>query len=365
MGNFSTMASKRNAPHPGIAAAAAVAVAGAAAAGGKLVHDRRTADRDGEPDRAYRLHADEFVPDGLRRIARGQLDSAHEQLDGASKRRLGEAVHETRKHLKRLRASLRLSRASLGEETYDRENTAFRMAGRRLSAARDAKVLIETLDGLRTRFEAELAPGASDALRAQLVDDHDSALAAMRDNSGDTGATLTAIDDARARTPSWTFATEGFDALAPGLWRIYRRGRKRMDTARSDPTTENLHEARKRVKDLWHAAQILRPARPKRMKRLAADAHDVADLLGDDHDLAVLREYVERHPQCFEDDDRRQSLLAMIDRRRGVLQRKAFARGRRLYKRSPKRFVADIERDWRKRAAPRSPSPADERAGHA
>jgi hypothetical protein len=45
------------------------------------------------------------------------------------------------------------------------------------------------------------------------------------------------------------------------LRRIYRRGRKAMQHAQADPTNENLHEWRKRVKDLWHAEQILRPAR--------------------------------------------------------------------------------------------------------
>jgi CHAD domain-containing protein len=133
--------------------------------------------------------------------------------------------------------------------------------------------------------------------------------------------------------------------------RIYRRGRKRIRAAAAEPTTENLHEARKRAKDLWHATQVMRLAAPKRMEHLAADAHAVADLLGDDHDLAVLREYVERHPQHFDDDDRRQALLAVIDRRRGSLQRRALKQGRRLYKRVPKRFMADLERGWRKRAA--------------
>ncbi|MDX6689127.1 MAG: hypothetical protein QOG15_584 [Solirubrobacteraceae bacterium] len=351
------MATKRIPPGAG-AAAAAIAAAGAAAAGGKLVHDRRAAGHDAEPDRAYRLRSDEFVPDGIRRIARGQLDSAHEQLHGAGTRGLGEGVHATRKHLKRLRAALRLTRAAIGDATYDRENTAFRMAGRRLSAGRDAAVLVETLDALRSRFAEELAPAATDRLRDALVADHDRALAGLREGGDDVEAALAAVSDARARTPGWTFATDGVEALAPGMGRIYRRGRKRMRAARTEPTTENLHEARKRAKDLWHAAQIMRPAAPKRMKQLAADAHALADLLGDDHDLAVLREYVERHPQHFDDDDRRQALLAVLDRRRAALQRRALERGRRLYERSPKRFVADLERGWRKRAAQERPAVA-------
>jgi CHAD domain-containing protein len=302
----------------------------------------------GEPDRAYRLRREEPVRDGIRRIARGQLDSAHEQLDDLQPGHVGERIHAARKHLKRLRAALRLTRDAIGEETYARENTALREVGRSLSGARDAGVLIQTLDGLHERLGDELAPAATAGLRDQLVQERADAITAMSEPHAGFDSARTAIGDARVRPAGWPFATNGVDALIPGMRRIYRRGRKRMRAARADPTTENLHEARKRVKDLWHAAQILRPAAPKRMKRLAADAHRVADLLGDDHDLAVLRDYVQAHPQWLDDGDR-QTLLAAIDRRREKLRRKALKRGKRLYDRSPKAFVKKIERGWRKR----------------
>jgi CHAD domain-containing protein len=353
------MAKSRMPPAAGkAAAAAAVAIAGAAAAGGKLAHDRRARGAPAQPDRTFRLKADEYVPDGVRRIARGRLADAHDRLDGASGRDLGPAVHGARKDLKRLRACVRLSRDALGEETYERETTTFRMAGRRLSGARDAQVLAQTLDGLAERFAGELPPGVTAALRARLHDEHERAQAALKDEDDAIGLTLGELDDARTRTASWALHQDGFAALKPGLRRIYRRGRKRIRAAARDPTTENLHEARKRVKDLWHATQILRPAAPKRMKKLAREVHSVADLLGDDHDLAVLRDYAQTHPQCFEDEDARRALLAVLDRRRAVLQRRALKLGRRLYKPSPKRFVASIENGWNRRAAARPQSVA-------
>ncbi len=161
---------------------------------------------------------------------------------------------------------------------------------------------------------------------------------------------------ARTRTAWWSLDADGFAALKPGLRRIYRRGRRRIRAAAADPTTENLHEARKRVKDLWHATQIVRPAYPKRLKALSRRAHDLADLLGDDHDLAVLRDYVDAHPQCFDDESDKRALLAVLDRRREALQRDALALGRKLYADKPGRFVDRIERGWRKRAAA-SPEP--------
>jgi CHAD domain-containing protein len=332
-------------------AAAAVAVAGAAAVGGKLAWDRLSGGGTDEASRAYRLRRDEYVPDGIRRVARGQLDDAQDELDGASKRKLGEAVHETRKRLKRLRAALRLARGALGEETYQRENGAFREAGRRLAGARDAKVLIETLDALTDRFEVELSGEATAPVRAQLDDEHKRAIAALREDEDAVGVVVTELRAARERVAAWTFESDGFGALEPGLRRVYRRGRRRMRAAEAEPSTENLHEWRKRVKDLWHAAQILRPAAPKRMRRLAREAHDLSDRLGDDHDLVVLREYAEAHPEAFEDEASRGALIAVIDRRRLALQQEAFALARKVYGPPPKRFVGSIERGWHKRAS--------------
>jgi len=83
---------------------------------------------------------------------------------------------------------------------------------------------------------------------------------------------------------------------------------------------------------------------------LSRRAHELADLLGDHHDLSVVRAYVEVHPHHFEDAPTRDAPLAVIDRRREVLCRRALKLGRGVYKRSPKRFAAGVERGWRTRA---------------
>src|ERR671918_2882080 len=96
-----------------------------------------------DDQRQFRLSDGEQVPDGLRRIARGQLDLSIERLEGQTDEELGTAVHETRKSLKRLRTTVRLARDELGDEVYRRENGAFRAAGRRLAGARDSQGLLE------------------------------------------------------------------------------------------------------------------------------------------------------------------------------------------------------------------------------
>ena len=256
--------------------AAAAEPASAAALGGKLALDERASSRRAS-ERAFRFYKDEPTPDGVRRIARGQLDRAGEELVGGPKRKLGVAVHDARKGLKRLRATVRLARGALGEETYRRENVAFRDAGRCLAGVRDASVLIETLDALEGACGDDLPGDVTTKLRARLKDERRQALESLKADDARVAAVLAEIDSARRRTAVWTFDGDGFEAVEPGLRRIYRRGRKAMRRAQKQPTNANLHDWRKRVKDLWYAEQILRPASPKRMKQLAKRTHGLAD----------------------------------------------------------------------------------------
>jgi CHAD domain len=84
-----------------------------------------------QDQRRFRPGEGERVPDGVGRIACRQLDVSIERLEGHTDEDRGTAVHETRKSLKRLRATVRLVRDELGDEAYRRENAAFRDAGRR------------------------------------------------------------------------------------------------------------------------------------------------------------------------------------------------------------------------------------------
>lgn len=315
-----------------------------------IAHD--SAAREGsvtthEPDRAYRLRGDEPIPDGIRRIARGQLLDGQHDLTSPPAGDAGRAIHATRKRMKRLRALVRLARGAIGQRTYAEENAAYRDAGRGLAASRDAQVLLETLDALTGRAGDAPPERITAPLRLRLHREYEAAIA---DQSGaGLAATASELEHAFARTRAWSFDGEGFAALTPELRRIYRRGRKRMRAAQADPSPEHLHEWRKRVKDLRHAAEIVRAAQPKRLKQTARRARKLADLLGDEHDLHVLRDYVEAHPECFEDAAARHALVAVIDRRGRTLCAKALKRGRKLYKRSPKAFAGAIERGWRKR----------------
>ena len=319
--------------------AVGAAVAGGAVAAAKLAWDRLSPDED---PRRFQLQEGEPVPEGLERIALGQLDGSIEGLSGESDADAATAIHDARKSLKRLRTTVRLARDELGEHVYRRDNTAFRNSGRRLSGARDSRVLLDTLEAVSERYDDKVPRAGLLPFRRTLLSQHANAQRRLRaDDAPDR--VLAELRNARERVPYWPLERAGIESLAPGFERIYRRGRRAYRTARKNPSTENLHELRKRAKDVWYAGQILRPASPKLLAELSADAHELSDLIGEDHDLALLAESAAARPDRFSEEARLDDLLGLIERRRKQLRRKALKLSARLYRRKPRAVVRRIE----------------------
>lgn len=325
---------------PALRAVAASAVAaGGAIAAGKLVRERVT-ERAQRKRRRYRLRPGETPSGGIGRIVRGQLDHTIGLLESPPNGDGGaEAIHEARKALKRLRALVRVSRRLLGDQRYRHENQILRDAGRELSDTRDAQVLLETLDALRERFADELPDGAWSRPRESLASAADNAAA---EGPNAAAGVLGALSDTRVRVATWELPRKGGpESLAAGFARVYRRGQRALRKTETEQSAEHLHELRKRAKDLWHAAQLLRSVSPGRMKKLARKAHHLSDLLGDDHDLSVLAEYVQTHPELMEPPEH-ELLLALIGRRQQELRREALERAARLYRRKPRKVLRKL-----------------------
>jgi CHAD domain-containing protein len=322
------------------------------AAAARTRRDRRPALRKREP-----------FAEGLQRVILGQLDLAIELLAhyGEQAEQLGghagpraprptadTTVHETRKALKRLRALLRALRAELGAARYERESAALRDCGRRLAGARDAEVMLGTLDALLERHPARLAASAGvRALRHQLRAEREHAAAHAIGDPRVRGEVLAELRSVRVRVERWELRERGFELLAPGVERIYAGGRRRMRSARRRQSVEALHMWRKRVKELRYAAETLdRGGKAfKPVRRVARRADKLGEMLGEEHDLALLHARVRERPRLFAGERKsRKRLLRLIARRRQRLRKRAMREGERLYRRPPRRLLRRIAR---------------------
>jgi CHAD domain-containing protein len=293
--------------------------------------------------RAYRFTPGQPVPDEVRRVAQGRIDHALDELRGDSESTREEAVHEARKDMKKLRALLRLVRGTIGDDVYRSENAAFRDIARHLAGVRDADVMLATLSDLEERF-GEL-PGVARRLQPALVA-HRFRMSASGHGAGATAATA-ALVQARARVEDWPLHADGFDAFIEGLWRMYRKGRRDYQAALEEPTSETIHEWRKRTKDLWYHCLLLQESWKPVMTALADEAHELSDRLGDDHDLAVLLEWAHEHASTLNGSDPiLRGFDVIVESRRRELQQEAFEFGERLYADKPSVFVGRVESWW-------------------
>ncbi len=288
---------------------------------------------------------------GLRRIVLNQIAKALDDLADVAEP--AETVHATRKRLKRLRALLRLARDGMDPAVHDREKTRLRDAAHPLAEARDAAVLVDTLDTLIERSgdlgQHEAIAQTRDAL---LERKSDATRCALGDGSviDDLAATLREAKDALGgdalRGVTWPVLRDGFR-------RIYQRGRRAFRAVVESPTVENLHEWRKRVKDLGYALEVIEPIRPSVVRQRVKLADELAESLGDDHDLAMLRQALLAgagpSPAVV-------AFVPVIDARRAELQKCAFALGRKVYRERPRDFAGRLDaswHEWRSRAAAR------------
>lgn len=248
-------------------------------------------------------------------------------------------VHAARKALKRARAALRLMRPALEPAVYLRENRALRDAARCLSPLRDAMSLVVASELLGKSHSKTLGGAATiSALRQKLL----RRLDAARDKFAEPATRrrcAALVKTSRQRMLRQAPRRADAPKLLAGLRKIYRNGRRSFARALAEHTPEVLHEWRKQTKYLHAAAGALCAAGVQPLKRVVQRCADIAERLGDDHDLSVLREEIERN---FPGKPGIRAILSRLDSRRRKLQRDALDRGARTFHKEPRKFIADL-----------------------
>lgn len=294
---------------------------------------------------SYRFQIGESALEGVRRIAHEQLGRAIFSLGPASQG--DEAIHEARKSLKRLRALVRLVRSELGDEVYRRHNECMRDAARELAGLRDAAALPEALDELLAWLGRRAPPSRFAAVADWLASRHADhfkedaeRLERLTDNVRRRLQTLDADVD------EWPHGNDGWQALSTGLRRVFVRGRKEYAEVLWRPTDEALHCWRKRVKYLRYHHQLLQPIWPEIMDTAIDQADELGELLGADHDLALL---ALTSSSGYPRSGHASTLYALrrrIAERRVELQTRCRVLGQRIYAERPKDFVRRMHGYW-------------------
>jgi CHAD domain-containing protein len=283
---------------------------------------------------AYRLLSDEPVGAGICGIALEELDFAIAQLRTDDESRRDEGIHEARKCIKKLRGIVRLLMPGLGEAGA-KDNITLRDTGRALSKLRDAAALIETVETLSEQHPTDPAMEQLAVVRSSLRRRLEHTVRG-EDCRTVTGGAVAALKTVKRRVCKWQFAPTGeFATLAPGLEATYRRGRKALKRVQAEQTPENLHALRKRVKDSWYHVRLLDGALREIAEPRERSLGELQELLGDDHNLTVLKAALEAEPAAFGGKKAVPVVLQLIARVQADLESRALEAASRIYAEKP------------------------------
>ena len=291
---------------------------------------------------SYRLENSETLSFGLKRIVLELIDNSVFNF-AKGNGSFNEDVHETRKNFKKIRTVLRLIRSDIGVENFRIENSFYRDSGRILSDLRDSTVLIETFDKLLKNSELEMSSFDFSIFRNFLVEKHKNISASKHKKSEVINSISTDLLLARSRVFDWPISGDNFKIIKKNLQRIYKQGQRDMYAVFNEAIKENVHEWRKRVKNLWYSMRILSNLWPEIMSPLVNLLGNLSDNLGDTNDMFLLKERIIANKSKFKDDQHTRELINFIDRRIIDLLRDARSIGRKVYSEDSKYFVGRMQ----------------------
>ena len=295
---------------------------------------------------SYELQPDETIGDGLRRIVCGQIENAI-CASKAKQNGKGSPVHETRKHLKKARAALRLVRGEVKPRAWKRADRCLAEVGEMISEVRDAEVRLETVRQLRTFLRGKKR--SFEETEELLAFELDSFLAAFsewpQEAEARLGETLELMRD-------WRWRKLRCKRVRRNVQRTYKRGRRVLAAAIEKMTTENLHAFRKRAKELSYQIRILRPLAPAILAELDDELKTVGECLGQLHDLAFVTQRLWSFGAGEKQGDR--ILSALIAVRTDELRSTAIALAERFYAERPRQFARRLAKYFSKWETARS-----------
>jgi CHAD domain-containing protein len=284
----------------------------------------------------YHIEKGESLATAFGRIAAEEIDLAM-----AQSRRLhrGEAVHNARKALKRLRALLRSLRVAFPKKLFRAENRHIAATCRRISPLRDVHVQLRTLGKLKAA-----ASPAGDHIRRQLLRQQSSFI---RRIPGLRKTVRALLEVSRQSLASWPLRKATAEDLASGLKRIYKQGREAFKTARKSPTPGHLHAWRKKTKSLGYGLEMIKNLGSGELSKMIRCSDILTEALGDDQDLfMVLRALGKEHGSNPASDFDR--LANRISLKRAKRQKRAFKLGDKVYGEKSGGFEKRLDRYLRR-----------------
>jgi CHAD domain-containing protein len=279
--------------------------------------------------------ASECTTDALDRIR--AIDIAEPQTVAAD-------VHEIRKRCKETRAVARLFAPTIGKPAA-RCNAELRSAARELASVRDARAVIDTIAAVHGEADESIAKRLDTISRDRS---HVETQAIRGFGNGDKRIERATrhLEHAETICSKWKLDNH-VESFSPGLRNTYQRANTGLHRARSSDLSNDVHEWRKGVKDLWYQVRLLELAAPSVLGPLAATLGHLAEALGDDHDRSVLINIVRRDRKKYGGKSATRPALRLVSDQQRTIRNASLRLGETLFAETDDAFLARMQNYWR------------------
>jgi CHAD domain-containing protein len=216
--------------------------------------------------------------------------------------------------------------------------------GKGLAAARDSQALLDAIDKLEQNTEPGLGEGPMQSVRSWLHKRRQAAEQNLEQTTASEAMRL--LLELRPGFAGLAVYPDDFTPLAKGLERCYRETRKHFKAVFNSDDAEEMHEWRKGVQHHWRQMQLLTPCWPSELSARAEAARSLSQLLGEDHDIAMLMHLVETPTMTFGSPEDTAAFMKRCRRRHKALRKEANVKGKRLFVEKPGPFADRIHAYW-------------------
>jgi CHAD domain-containing protein len=288
----------------------------------------------------FTLRADKPLAEEIQRIAFVQLDGIDKQLM-LLKHDRQDSIHQMRKHIKRIRALLRLLGNTFGKRRLKTENRRFRDMARLFAFQRDEDAQFETFERLTPRLINAFPDVDFQQCRAVLISRQHKAVEQSIKNQAKSAQKML-VKARKAITDVPLKVTH--QLLRKHFKQTSKQARHAFTLAMNEPVEERFHEWRKSIKDLLYQSELLKKICLTKKNGLLKKSGSViskkyrtrldqlAEILGDHHDICEMLMRTKMEPQWLGGGMNAGALEVFLEDYRKELERQATQSGLTIFR---------------------------------
>ena len=239
-------------------------------------------------------------------------------------------VHELRKAVKRSRALLRLLKPAIDEESFYTIDEILGNSARSIAEQREATVNLRTFINMSCNASGYLPLELRNYILETLTKKIDLIYnQSLHNFPHQLHTSLLYLKRVKSKIETTSLHSINDKDLSALISKTYQKTARLYNDARYSLDTEIIHKWRRFNKHLLFQLKLSPLQTNKNTSNIIVMLEKLSDMLGDEHDLAIMENYLRENFELSKEDQ--QHIHLCVSKERSRLQKEAFKLGAKLY----------------------------------